>query len=103
MTDADAVRRVALPLPRAVERQTGGRWKHYIGQIVFNKTRRFTDPALDARLLRRTATGPMVIDEEIVTRTGRAGAIERVRVTGIYTVAADRIVAARFAEAPLSG
>ena len=65
--------------------------------------RRFTDPALDARLLRRTATGPMVIDEEIVTRTGRAGAIERVRVTGIYTVAADRIVAARFAEAPLSG
>ncbi|HWJ68400.1 MAG TPA: MmcQ/YjbR family DNA-binding protein [Nocardioides sp.] len=35
MTDADAVRRVALPLPRAVERQTGGRWKHYVGQIVF--------------------------------------------------------------------
>jgi hypothetical protein len=35
MTDAEAVRRVALPLPRAVERQTGGRWKHYIGSIVF--------------------------------------------------------------------
>ena len=26
---------MVLPLPRAVERQTGGRWKHYIGQIVF--------------------------------------------------------------------
>lgn len=35
VTDADAVRQVALPLPRAVERQTGGRWKHYVGQIVF--------------------------------------------------------------------
>ncbi len=35
MTDAEAVRRVVLPLPRAVERQTDGRRKHYVGQIVF--------------------------------------------------------------------
>lgn len=35
VTDADAVRRVALALPRAYERQIGGRWKLKVGQLVF--------------------------------------------------------------------
>jgi hypothetical protein len=35
MTDADAVRRVALSLPRAYERQVRGRWKLRVKQIVF--------------------------------------------------------------------
>jgi hypothetical protein len=35
MTDADAVRRVALALPRAYEREVRGRSKLKVGQIVF--------------------------------------------------------------------
>ena len=35
MTTADDVRRVALALPRAYERQVGGHWKLKVGQIVF--------------------------------------------------------------------
>ena len=35
MTTADAVRRVALDLPRAYEREVRGRWKLKVGQIVF--------------------------------------------------------------------
>jgi hypothetical protein len=35
MTSADDVRRVALALPRAYERMTGGHWKLKVGQIVF--------------------------------------------------------------------
>jgi hypothetical protein len=35
MTDADAVRRVALALPRAYEREVRGRAKLRVGQIVF--------------------------------------------------------------------
>lgn len=35
MTDADAVRRVALALPRAFEQHVGGRWKLKVGRIVF--------------------------------------------------------------------
>jgi len=35
MTDADAVRRVGLALPRAYEREVRGRWKLKVGQIVF--------------------------------------------------------------------
>jgi hypothetical protein len=35
MTDADAVRRVALPLPRAYEREIGGRWNLKVKQLVF--------------------------------------------------------------------
>jgi hypothetical protein len=35
VTDADAVRRVALALPRAYEREVRGRWKLKVGQIVF--------------------------------------------------------------------
>lgn len=35
MTDADAVRRVGLSLPRAYEREVRGRWKLKVGQIVF--------------------------------------------------------------------
>ena len=35
MTDADAVRRVALALPRAYEAEVRGRWKFRVGQIVF--------------------------------------------------------------------
>lgn len=35
MTSADAVRRVALGLPRATERHVGGHWKWYVKQIVF--------------------------------------------------------------------
>jgi hypothetical protein len=35
MTDADAVRRVALGLPRAEEHLVGGRWKLKVRRIVF--------------------------------------------------------------------
>ncbi|WP_223163529.1 MmcQ/YjbR family DNA-binding protein [Nocardioides humilatus] len=35
MTDADAVRRVALPLPRVYEREIGGHWKLKVKQLVF--------------------------------------------------------------------
>jgi hypothetical protein len=35
MTDADAVRRVALALPRVHEREVRGRWKLKVKQIVF--------------------------------------------------------------------
>ncbi len=35
MTDADAVRRVALALPRAYEQQVRGRWRLKVGQLVF--------------------------------------------------------------------
>jgi hypothetical protein len=35
MTDADAVRRVGLALPRTYERQVRGRWKLKVGQIVY--------------------------------------------------------------------
>jgi hypothetical protein len=35
MTDADAVRRVGLALPRAYEREVRGRWKLKVKQIVF--------------------------------------------------------------------
>ena len=35
MTDADAVRRVALPLPRTYEALIGGRWKLKVRQLVF--------------------------------------------------------------------
>lgn len=35
VTDADAVRRVALALPRAYEQLTGGRWKLKVRQLVF--------------------------------------------------------------------
>ncbi|WP_223162611.1 MmcQ/YjbR family DNA-binding protein [Nocardioides antri] len=35
MTDADAVRRVALALPRAYEAHIGGRWKLKVKQLVF--------------------------------------------------------------------
>ena len=35
MTDAEAVRRVGLALPRAYERQIGGHWKLKVKQIVF--------------------------------------------------------------------
>ena len=35
MTDADAVRRVALTLPRAYEVEVRGRWKFRVRQIVF--------------------------------------------------------------------
>ncbi len=35
MTDAGAVRRVAVALPRAYEVQVRGRWKFRVGQIVF--------------------------------------------------------------------
>lgn len=35
MTDADAVRDVALALPRAYERMVAGRWKFRVKQIVF--------------------------------------------------------------------
>lgn len=35
MTTADAVRGVALPLPRAYEREIGGRWKLKVKQLVF--------------------------------------------------------------------
>ncbi len=35
VTTADDVRRVGLALPRAYERQIGGRWKLKVGQIVF--------------------------------------------------------------------
>ncbi|MCX6398840.1 MAG: hypothetical protein NTX33_02775 [Propionibacteriales bacterium] len=35
MTDAEAVRRVSLALPRAFEQQVAGRWKLKVGQIVF--------------------------------------------------------------------
>lgn len=35
MTDADAVRRVGLGLPRAYEREVRGRWKLKVRQIVF--------------------------------------------------------------------
>lgn len=35
VTDAEAVRRVALALPRAYERQIGGRWKLKVRQLVF--------------------------------------------------------------------
>ena len=35
MTDADAVRRVGLALPRAYEREVSRRWKLKVGQIVF--------------------------------------------------------------------
>ena len=35
MTDADAVRRVGLALPRSYEREVRGRWKLRVGQIVY--------------------------------------------------------------------
>src|SRR5919112_5007315 len=35
MTDANAVRRVALPLPRSYEVQVRGRWKFRVGSIVY--------------------------------------------------------------------
>ena len=35
MTDSEAVRRVALTLPRAYEVQVRGQWKFRVGQIVF--------------------------------------------------------------------
>ena len=35
MTDADAVRRVGLALPRTYERQVRGRWKLRVGAIVY--------------------------------------------------------------------
>jgi hypothetical protein len=35
VTDADAVRRVGLALPRVYEREVRGRWKLKVGQIVF--------------------------------------------------------------------
>lgn len=35
MTDADAVRRVGLALPRSYEVQVRGRWKLRVGQIVY--------------------------------------------------------------------
>jgi hypothetical protein len=35
MTEADAVRRVGLALPRTYERQVRGRWKLKVGQIVY--------------------------------------------------------------------
>jgi hypothetical protein len=35
MTDADAVRRVGLALPRVYEREVRGRWKLKVKQIVF--------------------------------------------------------------------
>jgi hypothetical protein len=35
VTDADAVRRVGLALPRTYERQVRGRWKLKVGQIVY--------------------------------------------------------------------
>jgi hypothetical protein len=35
MTTADAVRRVALPLPRSDEVQVRGRWKFRVGSIVY--------------------------------------------------------------------
>ena len=35
MTDSEAVRRVALALPRAYEVQVRGQWKFRVGQIVF--------------------------------------------------------------------
>ena len=35
MTDSEAVRRVALALPRAYEVQVRGHWKFRVGQIVF--------------------------------------------------------------------
>jgi hypothetical protein len=35
MTDADAVRRVALALPRSYEVQVRGRWKFRVGSIVY--------------------------------------------------------------------
>ncbi|MEO6512644.1 MAG: hypothetical protein ABIO16_16715 [Nocardioides sp.] len=35
MTTADAVRRVALPLPRSYEVQVRGRWKFRVGSIVY--------------------------------------------------------------------
>ena len=35
MTDAEAVRRVALALPRAYEVQVRGQWKFRVGQILF--------------------------------------------------------------------
>lgn len=35
MTDADAVRRVGLALPRTYERQVRGRWKLKVGPIVY--------------------------------------------------------------------
>ena len=57
MTDAAAVRRVVLPLPRAVERQTGGRWKHYIGQIVFLAKHLRSAEWKSLSIPRRRATG----------------------------------------------
>ena len=35
VTDAEAVRHVALALPRAYEQLTGGRWKLKVKQLVF--------------------------------------------------------------------
>lgn len=35
MTDAEAVRRVGLALPRAYERRIAGQWRLRVGQIVF--------------------------------------------------------------------
>ena len=35
MTDSEAVRRVAVALPRAYETQVRGQWKFRVGQIVF--------------------------------------------------------------------
>ena len=35
MTDAEAVRRVALGLPRAYEAHVGGHWRLKVGQLVF--------------------------------------------------------------------
>jgi len=39
MTDSDAVRRVALALPRADERQVRGRWKLKVRELVVDPCR----------------------------------------------------------------
>ena len=63
MTDSEAVRRVALALPRAYEVQVRGQWKFRVGQIVFvafsadEQEMGFGFPTRDARRAGRVGAG----------------------------------------------
>lgn len=58
---------------------------------------RFKDPALHARLLSRTVMDNLVVDHEIVTRSGDHGLLVTVEMICVYEVHEGRIAKASFA------
>lgn len=62
---------------------------------------RFQEPNLQARLIRRIAMGPVIIDHEEVARTFPEGT-GRVELVAIYEVRDNRIATARFISGPIT-